>query len=185
MTILISLLVALALGIDALLMFRNCAETSPIRLSLGLIIALIVGASSALLMGGGFLLANLFDYMGQNGNATVIFMGFFVFVVIKLLITHRRKEEAPSFDISQWSIVGQLALVQSINALFLGLGMGYIFIPSWTRTAAWIICFLFVFAFSYWGIMLGRNKIEMRQRRWRIMEILLLLAAAILGLFVR
>ena len=185
MTVLVSLFVALALGIDALLMFRSCAEATPVRLSHGLVTAVVTALFSALMMWAGFLLAHLFSYMGDNGNATVIYMGFFLFVVVKLLIAHRRNSDTTAFDISQWGIVFQLAFLLSVNALFLGLGMGYLFRPLWTRAVALTLCALSTFALSYWGIMLGRNKIAMRHRRWRLMEVLLVLAAALLGLFIR
>ena len=74
-------------------------------------------------------------------------------------------------------------MATGINTLFVGLGLGFrvSFAADLWRVA--IPLFVILFVLCYLAIMLGRQKKEMRARRWQLIAVLFLLIFAIKGAF--
>lgn len=185
MTIMISFLLAITMGVESMVMFRNCADTYPVRLSHGLALSLVNALFSTLMLFVGVRLCRITGSFYRTEVANISFLAMLVLVAVKIMLSNRKKNEPQSFDIRSWSVSFMLAVVLSVNALFLGVGIGYIYRQEWSVVLAMVLMFLMIAGFSYWGVMLGRKNIEMLQSRWRSMGVLLILASALLGLFVR
>ncbi len=185
MTVIISFLLAIAMGVESLVMFRNCADTYPVRLTHGMALSLINALFSTLMLFVGVRLCQISSSFTGTGGSNIGFLAMLVLVAVKIMLSNRKKNEPQAFDFRSWSVSFMLAVVLSVNTLFLGVGMGYLYSQQWAIVLAMVLMALMIFGFSYWGVMLGRKNIEMLQRRWRSMGVLLILASALLGLFVR
>ena len=76
-----------------------------------------------------------------------------------------------------------LGVATGVNTLFVGLGLGF---RVSFQTDVWRIAiplFVILFVLCYLAVMLGRQKKEMRARRWQLIAVLFLLIFAIKGAF--
>lgn len=169
-----------------MLLFRRCAEPFPVRLSSGLGVALIVSAVQTALYLLGFIIGDLLriespsdtDFFNPT-NAYIMF-GLFVVVIIKLLFPYLRREpKLPIFDITDNKAVIAMSVASGINVLIIGIGIG--FTTQFTghlHVTLWPMLLL-SFVLGYLGIMFGRQKVAMRQRRWMVVACVILLGTAI------
>ena len=112
---------------------------------------------------------------------TMVFVGLVVLTSIKMLFSIRRnkKKELSLYDLSRWSTVVALSIASGINVMIVGMGIG--FLPSTTgdRWNALIPIAIATWLLSYWGIMMGRQKVELRENRWLVVALLLLLSTTV------
>lgn len=178
------IIIALAMGIVDMLLFRRCGEAVPVRLTAGMLIVFSVAVIHAIMyyLGiwtGGFL--SFYSptdlHMYDDVNA-YIFLGLVIVVDIKMLWPYLRREpRLPVFDIRNvWSVLA-MAAATGTNVLLLGLGVGFV-AQSQTDIVVWPLL-IAGFLFGYLGLMLGRRKVQMRPRRWIVMVCLLLLGTSI------
>ena len=76
-----------------------------------------------------------------------------------------------------------LGVATGVNALFIGLGLGFRVLIENDLWKVGIPLLIIVFLFSYLGIMYGRRKKEVRARRWMLLGVLFLLILAVKGAF--
>ena len=72
-----------------------------------------------------------------------------------------------------------LGIASGINVLLIGIGLGFLVVASEDGIKGPICLAIVVFLISYWAIMLGRQKKTIRERRWLLISVLLLLVSAI------
>lgn len=183
MTILEYIVLSIALGISSLVVIRDSAEKKRIRLSRGLLVALVVAIVQTVMLELGILIGNLLRFdMPDYDN--LIFLGVFLLVAIRMLAkVFRRNKETPAFDISHWGTIFALAVAVGINVLLIGIGAGFrvLFETDLWRSSIPMLVVLFVFC--YWAIMLGRQKVDIRPKRWCALSVLMLLVLAVSGAF--
>lgn len=157
------------------------------RLSAGLLIATMVAMVHTVLFVAGMLAGNLlrfesaddpFAYAEVN---SLVLMGMTVVVLLKLLSPYLRREP----KLAVFPLNGGLGrtllmtVASGINIFLLGMGVGFVALLSQgVHRAVWPL-FTLTLLFSYLGIMYGRQKVEMRPRRWIIISCVLLLGVAI------
>ena len=184
MSIVSVIVVALALGVVNMLLFRRCGEATPVRLTTGLLIVLGVSAIHVLLYYLGTLTGGLLalyspsdEHLYDDVNA-YIFLGIVLVVDLKMLWPYLRREpRLPVFDLRSAKSVLAMAVASGVNVLLVGIGMGFV-AHSQSDTSVWpllVSCILL----SYLGLMLGRRKVQLRPRRWMVMACVLLLGTAI------
>lgn len=186
MSIVSYIIVAIAVGIVALLTFRRSAEATPVRLSAGLAIAFSIAAIHTALYLLGIAIGDLIRLQAPNG-ATIydktnayILLGLFVAVIIKLFAPYmRRKPKLPTFGLTSATTVLMMGLATGINVLLLGIGVG--FAPTFSWQVGRIIwpMLIAVFLLGYLGIMFGRQKVALRPRRWMAVVCVMLLGVAV------
>lgn len=187
MSIVSYIVIALAMGIVNMLLFRRCGEATPVRLSAGLLIILAQSAIHAVIfyLGGliGILL-NMYSPSHPGMYADInayIFLGMVLVVIIKLLVPYLRKEpRLPMFDLAigtVWSFAS-MVVITGINVFLVGIGAGFVEIENPAHKMLWPL-FVMTFVFGYLGIMFGRQKVAMRPRRWMIAACVLLLGVAV------
>lgn len=180
------IVIALAFGIADMLLFRRCAEVTPVRLSRGLLLALAVAAVQTLFFLLGMALGDLLRFeLPDNADAfsrtnALIFLGLDLFVLLRMLLPYLRREpRLPHFDLAGNAACAAMAVTAGVNTLLVGLGAGFVASPAVDlHKALWpmlVACFLL----GYWGLMLGRQKVAMRPVRWMLVAAVLLLAVAI------
>lgn len=179
------IVIALAMGINLLVVFRPCAEYHRVRLTYGLFATFSVAIVYCLLFEGGMCLGHhiRFDsvnspelYSDVNG---LVYLGLMVVVAIKLLAGRLKKNNDPQvFDISRYGVVMLLAFATGVNVFLVGLAVGFEIaeIETWK---ALVPLFVIVFLLGYLSVMLGRQKKAVRSRRWVLISVLLLLVSAI------
>lgn len=180
------IVLSLAFGISNMLLFRRCAELTPIRLTWGLWLSFFVAAMQAALFLGGMAIGNLLRFelpdnpdAFTNANA-LIFFGLTIFVMLRMLLPYLRREpKLPLFDLTNDKIRFALALTAAINPLLVGLGAGFVASSAQFSIVLPLVMLVLMWLFGYWGIMLGRRKVTMRPRRWMIVSCALLLGVAI------
>lgn len=187
MSIISFIIIAIALGISTMVLMKRCAEATPVRLSAGLLIATMVAMVHTVLFIVGMLAGNLLRFESADDpfayaevNALVL-MGMTVVVLLKLLFPYLRREpKLAVFPLSGGLGRTLLMTVASgINIFLLGMGVGFVALLSQgVHRAVWPL-FTLTLLFSYLGIMYGRQKVEMRPRRWIIISCVLLLGVAI------
>ncbi len=186
MTIAAYIVVAAAMSITDMLLFRRCAEPYPVRLSTGLTIALIVALVQAALYMAGIAIGDLLR-LESTSDATMysrpnayISLGLFIIVILKFLLPYLRREpKLPTFNIQEMKPIVAMAFATGINMLLIGIAMGFASqIERNIHVATWPMLGM-TFLFSYFGIMFGRQKVTMRPRRWMIVTCVLLLGTAI------
>lgn len=179
------IVIALAFGLVNMLLFRRCAEATPIRLSAGLLVTFGTAAVHTLLFWLGTLLGGLLrlespvdPYLYADYNA-YIFLGIVIVVVVKMLAPYLRREpRIPVFSLADTRAVLALAVASGINVLLVGVGAGFVQQASVPHRIIWPML-IFSFLFAYLGLMFGRQKVQLRPRRWMILASVLLIAAAI------
>lgn len=187
MSIISFIIIAIALGISTMVLMERCAEATPVRLSAGLLIATMVAMVHTVLFIVGMLAGNLLRFESADDpfayaevNALVL-MGMTVVVLLKLLFPYLRREP----KLAVFPLNGGLGrtllmtVASGINIFLLGMGVGFVALLSQgVHRAVWPL-FTLTLLFSYLGIMYGRQKVEMRPRRWIIISCVLLLGVAI------
>lgn len=185
MSIVSYIVIALAMGIFNLLLFRRIGEVTPIRLSEGLLITLGQSAIHAGMFYWGGLLGILLSLhspsdtkMYADTNA-YIFLGMILVVVIKMLAPYLRKEpRLPVFDTSKRFWFLAMTIVTGINVFLVGLGAGFVETENPVHKMLWPL-FGMSFVLGYMGLMFGRQKVQLRPRRWMIVACVLLLGVAV------
>lgn len=180
------IVLGIAFGISGMLLFYRCSEAIPVRLSHGLMAALLVATVQTVLFLLGMTLGNLLRIelpddpdAFRHANALVM-LGLTIFVVLRQLLPFLRREPRLSlFNISAWKSVMAMAVATGINHFLVGLGAGFVASPATDlHKALWPLLIL-MFLLGYWGIMLGRQKVQLQPRRWMVVASILLLGVAI------
>ena len=166
------IILAFALAMSVMVTVRGCALKTPIRLTRGLAVSFLIALEHVLLILAGMYIGNMY-------------LGLLVVVAFRMVIPAFRKKEKelPAYNIANWTTVLLLGVATGINTLFVGLGLGFrvSFAADLWRVA--IPLFVILFVLCYLAIMLGRQKKEMRARRWQLIAVLFLLIFAIKGAF--
>lgn len=168
-----------------MLLFRRCGEATPVRLTSGLLIVLVVAVVHALLYYSGILVGGLLmlrspddSHLYDDVNA-YIFLGMVIVVVIKMFFPYLRREpRLPVFDLSRGGTVLGMAVVTGINVLLPGIGVGFVAKDPSVHVILWPLL-IFNLVLGYLGLMYGRQKVQMRPRRWMVLACVLLLVTAI------
>ncbi len=178
------IVIAIAFGISNMLLFRRCAELTPIRLSRGLLLCLVTAVAQAALLLLGMLLGDLlsFELHGDGdafrGTNALIFLGLDIFVLLRMLLPYLHREpRLPLFDLGSNSACVALAVTAAINPMLVGLGAGFV-APVAVYKVLWPMLLL-CFPLGYWGVMLGRQKVAVRPARWMAIAAIMLLGVGI------
>lgn len=184
MSVIEYIILSLALAIPTLVTLRGCALRHHVRLSWGLAASLLLAVEHTLLILLGVWVGNMlrFDIPDYDN---LIYLGLILVVAIRMFFPAFRKgdKSLPAYDIGRLGTVLLLGVATGTNALFVGLGLGFrvsLAADLWRLAIPMLAA---VFFLSYWGIMLGRRKKEVRQRRWQLIAVLFLLIFAIKGAF--
>lgn len=179
------IVIALAFGVVNMLLFSRCGKATPVRLSVGLLIVLLVAVVHTVFYWLGITVGNLLHLQSPTDGTmysdinAYIFLGMVVVVVIKMLVPYLRREpRLPLFDLRQRSSVLAMAVATGINVLLVGLGVGFVSHESSIHLIIWpllVSCLLL----GYMGLMFGRQHVQLRPRRWMVLACILLLATAI------
>lgn len=184
MSVIEYIILAFALAIPLTASVRGCALKNPIRLTRGLILSVAWGAEFALLVALGMLVGDLLRFdMPEYDD--LIYLGLMLVVAVRMFFMAFRKPDKahPAFDISRWYTALLLGVAAGTNALFIGLALGFrVQVPGDLWRAA-IPLFIITLLLAYLGIMFGRRKKAMRERRWHLIAVLFLLIFAIKGAF--
>jgi len=180
------IVIALAFGIADMLLFRRCAEVTPIRLSRGLLLALVVAAVQTALLLFGMALGDLLRFELPNnadafrGTNALIFLGLDLFVLLRMLLPYLRREpRLPLFDLGSNAACAALAVTAGVNTLLVGLGAGFVASAAADLHKALWPMLLLCFPLGYWGVMLGRQKVAVRPVRWMVIAAIMLLGVGI------
>lgn len=186
MSIVSYIVIALALGLNSMLLFRRCGEATPVRLSAGLLTVIGVSIIHVFLYYIGCIAGRWLCFysaddpqMYSDLNA-YIFLGMTIIVLLKVLVPYlRRNPQLPVFSLKDSKSVLALAFATGINVLLMGIGVGFadntinpIHKILWPLLIANILL-------GYLGLMFGRQKVQLRPRRWAIVSCILLLGVAI------
>ncbi len=176
MMVFVYILFAMALGLNAMLSMRNSAQYSSIRLTRGLLYSSLIALVSVLLMLAGVWVASLFSYQIGDFDGNV-FDSVLILLAAKFAInTLSKQQREASYNIADTRTMILLSIALGLDALIGGIGFGFADDISTAWLKASLPLFLFVSLFAYLGIMLGRRQIEVKQRRWRLVAILFLVA---------
>ena len=177
---------AIAFGINNMLLFQRCSEAVRPRLSHGLAVALATTAIQTLLFIIGMYVGDLLHFEMPDTHESLsqsnalVMLGLTVFVTLRQLMPYLRREpRLPLFDIGTWKPVGAMGVATGINLLLVGIGCGFVTPPTTSLHKALWPMLVALFIFAYWGVMLGRQKVSIRPRRWAIVAAILLLGVAI------
>lgn len=185
MSIVSFIVIALALGIGNMLLFRRCGKATPVRLTSGLLIVL----ATALIHTASLFLGNILGHMLRLFSPSnpdmyadinaYIFLGITVVVIIKLIAPYLRKQPVlPVFDLRNGISVLAMAAATGINILLIGIGTGFAAPETNPHYLVWPLL-VTATLLGYFGLMFGRQKTVLRPRRWTIISCVLLLGVAI------
>ncbi|MBP5527620.1 MAG: hypothetical protein J6X79_04105 [Bacteroidales bacterium] len=185
MSIVSYIVIALAMGIVNMLLFRRCGEATPVRLSAGLLIVLAVSAIHVVLYYLGSRVGSLLSlhspddpYMYADVNA-YIFLGLTLMVIIKMFAPYLRKvPRLPLFNLGDRRSVVAMAVATGINVLLVGIGTGFVEQGHALHKIVWPLLTASLLL-GYLGLMFGRQKVQLRPRRWMVVACVLLLGTAI------
>ena len=183
------IVLALAFGISNMLLFCRCAEATPIRLSRGLVLTLATAALQTIMFILGMLAGDILRFeLPDSTDAftkanALIFFGLYIIVILRMLKPYLRKEpRLPLFNLGSNKVAIALALTAAVNPLFLGLGAGFVASVA-DMHMVWLALILIpLWLAGYWGLMLGRQKVAIRPRRWMIVASILMLGVGIAAL---
>ncbi len=189
MSIISFIVIAIALGISAMILMRRCAEAAPVPLTTGLLISLTVALIHAALFCIGILLGNTLRFAVPDDpeafsrpNAYVFF-GLAAVVSIKLMWPYMGRKTSPaSYDLNADTFrVLLFTIATGINGLLLGIGAGFVTpLAGHVHSALWPLL-VATFLFSYLGIMYGRQHVKLRPRRWMAVSAIIIITTAIIA----
>ena len=171
------IILSIALSIPLMIELRRSSAASNIKPVGGLGISMAVSIIQVALMLGGLFLGKALRFEPTELCGTIA-LALLVVVAVKMFITSLSKKERPGYDLSKAATVLTLGIALGINTFITGLGLG-MSTDNMKRTVlttsiAIAVCGLF---FSETGIMLGRQKKDLRERRYWIVALLLYLAS--------
>lgn len=180
------IVLAIAFGISNMVLFYRCAEITPIRLSRGLFITFLVSVVQTVLFLLGMFLGDILrfelptDAEAFSKTNSLIFLGLDLFVMLRMLMPYlKRDSQLPIFNLGSNSACVAMAFATAIKLLLVGLGAGFVAsLAMDIHKALWPLIII-LFLAGYWGLMLGRTKVNIRPRRWMIVASVLLLAVSI------
>ena len=180
------IVIALAFAISNMLLFRRCAELTPIRLTRGLGLTLCVAAVQTALFLLGWVLGDLLRFeLPDDASAfstanAMIFLGLDIFVMLRMLLPYLRREpRLPLFDLGNNKATIAMSLTAAINPLLVGLGTGFVASTSDIYKVWPIAMLVLLWLLGYWGVMLGRRKVAIRPVRWMVIAAIMLLGVGI------
>lgn len=183
------IVLALSFGIGNMLMYYRCVSAAPIRLNHGLGASLITTViQTALFMAGmtigdlvRFELTDIPNAMSKT-NAMVMF-GMVLIVALRQLAPYlRRNREQAVFDLRSWKTTLAMSIATGVNLFLTGIGVGFVASPSTDIHKALWPMVIILLLLSYWGVMLGRQKVKIRPRRWALLEALLIIGVGVAAL---
>lgn len=170
------ILLALAVSLSAMVSVKNSAVAFPIRLTRGLGVAFLMAAMQCVMLSLGMFVANSMPQFEFQDYNNLIFIGLSVLVAVRYLynVFSKNRREA-AFDISNWGVVAALSLAVGMNVMLLGLALGFKASLGSDCLKALVPMFITMMLFVYCGIMLGRQKAEIKTRRWLFFATIFLL----------
>ncbi len=195
MSVIEFIILALALSFEALIVMHGCAQKTKVRLTKGLAESFVVALDNTLLLLFGIWIGNLLRFTpkgfeNETGSAynllsdtdSLVYLGLLILVAVRLLFrSGKKRRQVQPYDIEHFSTVLLLGIAVGINTLLVGLALGFR-IPlndNLWRAAIPLIVIMTLFAFL--GVMLGRQQVEIRARRYTLVAALLFLAFALKG----
>lgn len=169
------IMLAVALAVPTLVIVRGCVLQNPIRLTRGLCVSFVVAAVHTAFLLSGMQLGNEVLRFGIADYDNLICLGLLVVVAGRMFFMAFSKKERPSYDIARWSTVLLLGVATGVNALFVGLGVGFVADLEGNVLKVGIPSIVVISFAVYLGIMLGRRKKSVRARRWLLLGMLFLL----------
>lgn len=156
---------------------RRSATATDIKSLRGLGISVTICVFQAALMLGGIYLGKALRIEPTELNDTVA-LALLVVVAVKLFITTLSKKERQNYDLTRTATIFALSIALAINTLITGIGLGM----ATNNMKATLITLCVAIAvsslfFNEIGIMLGRQKKKLREKRHQTVAILLYLAA--------
>lgn len=156
---------------------RRGAAAADIKSLRGLAISVTACIFQTALMLGGLWLGKALRFEPADLNASVA-LALLVVVAVKMFLTLFSKKERPAYDLSRTATVLALSIALGINTFISGVALGMT--ADNMSTALITFCIAVPLAclfFSEIGIMLGRQRKELREKRHHTIAILLYLAA--------
>lgn len=187
MSIVSFIVIAIALGISAVLLMRRCAEASPVPLSAGLLISFTTAVFHAAMFCLGIRLGNMLRFeLPDDADAfsranSFVFLGMAIIVSIKMMWPYMGKKTQPmAYDLNAGTLrVLLFTIATGINGFLLGIGAGFVVsLVGHLHSALWPLL-VSTFLFSYLGIMYGRQHVKLRPRRWMAVSAVILIVTAI------
>lgn len=180
------IVLAIAFGISNMVLFRRCAEVTPIRLSRGLVVTFFVAAVQTGMFLLGMLLGDLLRFeLPTDGSAfsktnALVFLGLDIFVMLRMLMPNlKRNPQLPFFNLGNNGACLAMAFAIGINLLLVGLGAGFVASPVCDLHKALWPLLIIMFLAGYWGLMFGRRRVAIRPRRWMVVAAVLLFVVGI------
>ncbi len=193
MSIIEFIILAIALSLETLIVMHGCALNTPIRLTKGVAESLTVALVNTLLLIVGILLGNLLrftpadispeatsTYNLLNDSDNLVYLGLMILVAVRLLFrSSKKRRTVQPYDISRFSTALLLGVAIGVNTLFVGLALGFRIPLAENIWRSTVPLFIFMTLFGLLGIMLGRQKRELRAQRYTLFAVLILLAFAL------
>lgn len=193
MSVLEFIILSIALSFEALIMMHGCAKMTPIKLTKGLGESFSIALVNAILIALGLWMGGKLRFTPQVTDPdavsttkmwletdNLIYLGMIIFVAFRMLFGSRKRHNmVRPYDIEQYDTVLLLGIAIGINTFIVGLALGFriTFIDNVWRATIPIVIIMTLFAFL--GVMFGRQKKELRSRRYTLIAVLLLLAFAL------
>ncbi|MBO7490017.1 MAG: manganese efflux pump [Bacteroidales bacterium] len=193
MSIIEFIILAIALSLETLIVMHGCALNTPIRLTKGVAESLTVALVNTLLLIVGILLGNLLRFTPAdispeatstnnllNDSDNLVYLGLMILVAVRLLFrSSKKRRTVQPYDISRFSTALLLGVAIGVNTLFVGLALGFRIPLAENIWRSTVPLFIFMTLFGLLGIMLGRQKRELRAQRYTLFAVLILLAFAL------
>lgn len=197
MSVIEFIILSFALSFEAMIVMHGCAEQNRIKLTKGLGEAVCISVINALLILCGMWLGNLLrftpdtiDPLADSTNSlladtdNLVYLGLMILVALRLLFRSGKKSrKVQPYDISRFSTALLLGVAVGVNTLIVGLALGFRISVSENLWRATIPLAIIMTLMAFFGIMLGRQKKELRARRYTLIAVLFLLAFALKGAF--
>lgn len=190
------IILAIALSFEALVVMHGCALKNKIPLTKGIAESAMVALVNALLLAAGIWIGSKLKFtpagMDPDASSTgslladtdgLVYLGLMILVAVRLLFRSGKKSrQVQPYDIGSYGTAILLGIAVGINALIVGLAVGFRPVMS-NLWAASIPLIVLMTLFAFLGVMLGRKGKEIRARRYTLFAVLFLLAFALKGAF--
>jgi putative Mn2+ efflux pump MntP len=197
MSIIEFIILSIALSFEVLIVMHGCALKTPVKLTKGLGEIVCIAVINALLLAIGLWLGNMLrftpDSIDPNTSSTnslmsetdnLVYLGLMILVAVRLLFRSGKKSrQVQPYDISRFSTALLLGVAVGINTLIVGIALGFRMLLCENIWRATIPLVVIMTIFGLLGLMLGRQKKEIRARRYTLFAVLFLLAFALKGAF--
>ena len=181
------LFIAIALGIDTMVVMYHNTESIHITPLRCIINAILLSTIYLILAYSGIFIGELLQYSADYQQSPLLATNLYLFIGLTAVVCIKRimklfasrKKETQKYDASKYTTLIALSMASGLDIFLLYLGIGFI-TPNRANTLSTLIpLFVCTLTLGYIGTLFERQKTPLRITRWQILSLLIIITITV------